>query len=120
MELIQGETLDDVLTAKKRLGVEQFLAFFDQFTSALAYIHSKQVLHRDIKPLNVMYDSNGTLKVMDFGIARDMASDETTMSIAVGTPPYMPPGYLEGGPLTSPSAIYSARILFHQLLTAAR
>jgi serine/threonine protein kinase len=119
MELIEGQTVADLLARRKRFSVEQFLPFFNQFTSALAYIHSQQVLHRDIKPQNLMYDKDGTLKVMDFGIARVMASSQSTHT-RMGTPPYMSPELLKGAPLTPASDIYSAGIMFYELLTGAR
>ena len=64
MELIAGRTVEEILSQKKQFTVEEFLELFHQFTSALAYIHSQNVLHRDIKPQNLMYDKNGILKVM--------------------------------------------------------
>jgi serine/threonine protein kinase len=120
MELIEGLTVDEILRERKRFSVEEFLALFDQFTSALSYIHSQQVLHRDIKPQNLMYDSDWNLKVMDFGIARDMASVPATQSTRMGTPAYMSPELLKGAPLTPTSDIYSAGIMFFELLTGAR
>jgi serine/threonine protein kinase len=120
MELLEGQTVADVLSQRKRFTIEQFLTLFNEFTSALGYIHSQQVLHRDIKPQNLMYDKGGNVKVMDFGIARDMAVNETTLSIALGTPAYMSPELLAGETLTPASDIYSAGLLFYELLTGTR
>jgi serine/threonine protein kinase/formylglycine-generating enzyme required for sulfatase activity len=120
MELIAGRTVAEILSQKKQFAVEVFLELFHQFTSALAYIHSQNVLHRDIKPQNLMYDKDGVLKVMDFGIARDMASGQTNQPTRIGTPTYMSPELLKGAPLTRASDIYSAGILFYELLTGRK
>jgi serine/threonine protein kinase/formylglycine-generating enzyme required for sulfatase activity len=120
MELIEGQTVADVLDERKRFTVEQFLLLFSQFAAALAYIHSQQILHRDIKPQNLMYDKAGNLRVMDFGIARDMTSSATTPPTRIGTPPYMSPELLKGEPLTPASDIYSAGVMFYELLTGTR
>jgi tetratricopeptide (TPR) repeat protein len=120
MELIEGKTVTETLAERKRFTVDQFMALFRQFTSALAYIHSQKVVHRDIKPHNLMYGKDGNLKVMDFGIARDMASDLTTNSVVVGTPLYMSPEMLEGAPISAASDIYSAGTMFYELLTGTR
>src|SRR5262249_13718934 len=69
---------------------------------------------------NLMFDKQEVLKVMDFGIARDMASDQTTLALMMGTPAYMSPELLEGSPLTPASDIYSAGAMFYELLTGSR
>jgi serine/threonine protein kinase/tetratricopeptide (TPR) repeat protein len=120
MELIEGQTVAQILEERKFFTVDQFLTLFGQFTSALAYIHSQHILHRDIKPHNLMFDKHEVLKVMDFGIARDMASDQTTLALMMGTPAYMSPELLEGSPLTPASDIYSAGAMFYELLTGSR
>jgi serine/threonine protein kinase/formylglycine-generating enzyme required for sulfatase activity len=120
MELVEGETVADILTKRKRFTVEEFLALFSQFTSALGYIHSQNILHRDIKPQNLMYDKDGILKVMDFGIARDMATGQTKQPTRIGTPTYMSPELLKGAPLTAASDIYSAGVMFYELLTGTK
>jgi serine/threonine protein kinase len=120
MELVEGQTLSRILAEKTRFTVEEFLELFKQFGPALAYIHSQKILHRDIKPQNLMYDRHGLLKIMDFGIARDLSSDHTTTAIPMGTPAYMSPELLEGAPLTPASDIYSAGTMFFELLTGSK
>src|SRR5205823_3662286 len=97
-----------------------FLSLLNQFTSALAHIHSQRVLHRDIKPQNLMFDKAGNLKVMDFGVARDMTSSPTGQPTRIGTPTYMSPELLKGAHLTPASDIYSAGVMFYELLTGKK
>jgi serine/threonine protein kinase/tetratricopeptide (TPR) repeat protein len=120
MELVEGQTLSRILAERKRFTVDELLDLAKQFGPALAYIHAQKILHRDIKPQNLMYDQQGMLKVMDFGIARDLSADHTTTAIPMGTPAYMSPELLEGAPLTPASDIYSVGTMFYELLTGAK
>lgn len=120
MELVDGRTLAKVLADEKRLGIEEFLGIFNQLAPALGYIHSQKILHRDIKPQNLMVDAGGTLKVMDFGIARDLVSDKTTAAIPMGTPSYMSPELFNGEALSPASDIYSAGVVFYEMLTGMK
>ncbi len=119
MEYIEGRTLAALLTQRNRLNVTQFLVIFDQLCDGLAYVHSRGVIHRDIKPQNIMADKDGTLKLMDFGLARAVSS-RPTMGIAVGTPAYMSPEQIMGQPLTNASDIYSCGAMFFEMLTGTR
>ncbi|MEO8127672.1 MAG: SUMF1/EgtB/PvdO family nonheme iron enzyme, partial [Bryobacteraceae bacterium] len=119
MEYIEGRTLAALLTQRKRLNATQFLVIFDQLCDGLAYVHSRGVIHRDIKPQNIMADKDGTLKLMDFGLARSVSS-RPTMGIAVGTPAYMSPEQIMGQPLTNASDIYSCGAMFFEMLTGTR
>ncbi len=119
MEYIEGRTLAALLTQRKRLNVTQFLVIFDQLCDGLAYVHSRGVIHRDIKPQNIMADKDGSLKLMDFGLAR-IVSSRPTMGIAVGTPAYMSPEQIMGQPLTKSSDIYSCGAMFFEMLTGTR
>ena len=119
MEYIEGRTLAALLTQRNRLNTTQFLVIFDQLCDGLAYVHSRGVIHRDIKPHNIMADKDGTLKLMDFGLARSVSS-RPTMGIAVGTPAYMSPEQIMGQPLTNSSDIYSCGAMFFEMLTGTR
>ena len=119
MEYIEGRTLAALLTQRKRLNATQFLVIFDQLCDGLAYVHSRGVIHRDIKPQNIMADKDGTLKLMDFGLARSVSS-RPTMGIAVGTPAYMSPEQIMGQPLTNASDLYSCGAMFFEMLTGTR
>lgn len=119
MEYVEGRSLGDLLRERGRLTVQQFFAIFDQFCDALGYVHSQNVIHRDIKPHNVMAHKDGTLKLMDFGVARD-ASALPTMGIVLGTPSYMAPEQMMGKPLTQAVDIFAAGAMFYEMLTGRK
>ncbi|WP_345429157.1 protein kinase domain-containing protein [Actinoallomurus vinaceus] len=123
MEYIEGETLArhaDRLRAKgERMSVPEALELTAQVLDALACAHEQGVIHRDIKPGNVMITSNGSIKVMDFGIARLAVPDVTklTQSGAVlGTPHYMSPEQFEGREAGPASDLYSVGTMLFELL----
>jgi serine/threonine protein kinase len=119
MELIEGETVADRIAQQGPFRLEDFWPVFRQFCEALGYIHSRQVVHRDIKPLNLMISRDGTVKLMDFGISRDLSSDRT-VGVLMGTPAYMAPEVLAGHPATPRSDLYSAGVLFYEMLTGRK
>jgi serine/threonine protein kinase/formylglycine-generating enzyme required for sulfatase activity len=119
MEFIEGETVAGRIAQRGPYRVEDFWPVFRQFCEALGYIHSRQVVHRDIKPLNVMIGRDGTVKLMDFGISRDLSSDRT-VGVLMGTPAYMAPEVLAGQPATPRSDLYSAGVLCYEMLTGRK
>ena len=98
MEYIEGKTLDDLMAEKEegKLTLDELLPIAEQVSAGLDYAHSKKVLHRDLKPSNIMIDKNGTVKLLDFGIAREMKDSYTriTGQETSGTLPYMLPQQL--------------------------
>lgn len=119
MEFIEGETVAGRIAQRGPYRLEDFRPVFRQFCEALGYIHSRQVVHRDIKPLNLMISRDGTVKLMDFGISRDLSSDRT-VGVLMGTPAYMAPEVLAGQPATPQSDLYSAGVLFYEMLTGRK
>ena len=119
MEFIDGPNLTQLLRERGRFSPEEFLTLARQFCEALTHVHSQGILHRDIKPLNVMLASGGVLKLMDFGIARDLSSDRT-VGAPIGTPAYMAPELLMGREPSRASDIYSAGVMFYELLTGKK
>jgi serine/threonine protein kinase/formylglycine-generating enzyme required for sulfatase activity len=119
MEYVEGRSLADLLKERGRLTVQQFFAIFEQFCDALGYVHAQNVIHRDIKPHNVMAHKDGTLKLMDFGVARD-ASSLPTMGIVLGTPSYMAPEQMMGKPLTQAVDIFASGAMFYEMLTGKK
>lgn len=119
MEFVEGRTLAACMTEKKRLSEAGFMGIFRQFLDALAHVHSAGIIHRDVKPQNVMLTPDGTLKLMDFGLARDK-SGRQTVGVMFGTPAYMSPEHIMGQPLSIASDIYSTGCMFYELLTGQR
>jgi len=97
MKYIEGTSLGDLLNATGRLTPEKTVSIGKQVCNALAAAHSKGVIHRDLKPQNIMIDRGGDAQVMDFGIARSLLAREVTAAGAViGTPHYMSPEQAQG------------------------
>lgn len=117
MELVRGHTLEAALTRSTRLGVQEALAVTAQTIAGLAYAHRMGVIHRDIKPSNLMLTDSGTLKVMDFGIARVRGSQRLTRTgNIVGTLAYVAPEQIKGGEGDERSDLYSLASVVYEML----
>jgi hypothetical protein len=125
MELVQGETLAQRLRRDGRLSHEAATPIVDRMLSALEAAHSNGVIHRDLKPANVMLTDLGQVKVMDFGLARevhrgrDLKSTLLTNALA-GTPAYMAPEQLRGETATIASDIHSMGVVLFEVVTGRR
>ena len=131
MELIDGEPIDRYCRAQ-RLATAAVLELFRQVCEAVAYAHRNLVVHRDIKPGNILVDSSGVPKLLDFGIAKllreepdrsDTDADADAGNATRGlllTPDYASPEQLLGHPVTTVSDVYSLGVLLYELLTASR
>jgi serine/threonine-protein kinase PpkA len=117
MEFFEGGDLAKRLTGKA-LHPEEALRVFRELMFALGDIHEKGILHRDLKPQNLMFRQDGTLAILDFGIAKDIAAvDRTHQGEVLGTPRYMSPEQVQGRVLDLRTDIYSAGVLLYQMLT---
>ncbi|MVA74784.1 Stk1 family PASTA domain-containing Ser/Thr kinase [Auraticoccus sp. F435] len=119
MELVEGSTLRDVLRDGRKIMPERALEIMQGVLEALSYSHRAGIVHRDIKPANVMLTPNGTIKVMDFGIARAVADTSATMTqtaAVIGTAQYLSPEQARGETVDARSDIYSAGCLLYELL----
>ena len=119
MELVEGESLDKVMQ-RPRMPLAMALSIMEQVCSALGYAQRNGVTHRDIKPSHVMLRADGSVKVLDFGIARDdspVDASLTGVGSPVGAQPYMAPEGVRGAPIDGCSDVFSAGVLLYLLLT---
>jgi beta-lactam-binding protein with PASTA domain/predicted Ser/Thr protein kinase len=119
MEYVAGQTLKDILAAEGRLQPRRALEITADICAALEFSHRHGIIHRDVKPGNVMLTPNGQVKVMDFGIARDLASGATTMtqtSAVIGTAQYLSPEQARGEAVDARSDVYATGCVLFELL----
>lgn len=117
MELVEGEDLAALLKREPKLPRDRALTIFRQVCAGLMAAHKQGVVHRDLKPHNVLVDAEGGVRVCDFGLARSIADSGMTASGAVlGSPAYMSPEQVKGDPVDERSDIYSLGIMLYQLL----
>ncbi|WP_373974424.1 serine/threonine protein kinase [Chitinibacter sp. SCUT-21] len=117
MELVHGITLKDLLEKRGQLSIRQVVSIARQMFAALGHAHRHKVIHRDIKPGNLMLTKEGRLKITDFGIAQLPASDLTRTGTILGSPRYMSPEQLAGKKLDGRADLYSAGVVLYQCLT---
>jgi CheY-like chemotaxis protein/tRNA A-37 threonylcarbamoyl transferase component Bud32 len=119
MECVQGITIRELIDTRGRLGVSATLAIAAQLAHSLAVAHEHGVIHRDIKPQNLLVDEAGVLKVMDFGVARlaERSTANTEAGLVLGTPAYMPPEQLLGEAVDARSDLYAAGVVLYECLT---
>src|SRR5581483_7725542 len=122
MEYIEGEPLDRVIARRDRMSWEEVAALGRQLCSALQHAHEKGVIHRDLKPSNLMVLKDGSVKLTDFGIAKDMDRTQlTSENCTVGTASYMSPEQCRGDRnLTHKSDLYSLGVVFYELVTGKK
>lgn len=120
MEYVQGLTLKQLIKKRGSLTLPEVVDIMLQLTSAVAHAHESYIIHRDIKPQNVIILEDGRVKIMDFGIAVALNAGEFTQTNSVmGTVYYIPPEQANGGAATIKSDIYSLGILMYELVTGS-
>jgi serine/threonine-protein kinase len=119
MELLEGEDLQEHCRQGSLLPLKRVLQVVAATATALDYAHSQGVIHRDVKPGNIMLLRNGTVKVTDFGIAKAMSDSKTKSGIILGTPNYMSPEQINGQEIDGRSDIFSLGVVFYELLAGA-
>lgn len=120
MELIEGITLKQYIERKGVLNWKETLHFALQIAKALEHAHNHDIVHRDIKPHNIMVLRNGTVKVADFGIARGIAKGNTLRKEALGSVHYIAPEQAKGEHVDARSDIYSLGVVMYEMATAKR
>lgn len=119
MEFLEGESLDTIIHARRDLPLEEKLNIVTQICDALAYAHEQTIVHRDIKPGNVMLLKDSVVKLVDFGIARIGADYVTRAGQMIGSIQYMSPEQIQGDPIDHRTDVFSTGTLLYQFLTYA-
>jgi hypothetical protein len=119
MEFLEGETLGEVISSRTALPLIRKLDIIIQASRGLDYAHRRQVVHRDVKPSNILIEPDGPVKILDFGIAH-LASEVTHLTLdgqIIGTPSYMSPEQMGGRPVDARTDIFSLGAVLYELLT---
>ena len=120
MEYVRGRTLKQLIQIRGALHKEEAVGIMKQLVSAIAHAHSKDIIHRDIKPQNILVKDDGTVKIADFGIALAHNAVQLTQNDSVlGSAHYLAPETTRGEPATNQTDIYSLGIVFYELLTGS-
>ncbi|HZC97746.1 MAG TPA: serine/threonine-protein kinase [Bradyrhizobium sp.] len=120
MELVEGESLDQLIKSSGPLEPRRSVAIVTQVLSALGFAHASGIVHRDIKPSNIMVLPGDQVKVADFGIARLEASEFTIVGDLLGTPAYMAPEQLSGGPIDHRTDLFATGVILFEMLTGVK
>jgi serine/threonine protein kinase len=120
MEYVEGTGLREYLNRKATFDIGQIVAIVSQLLLALDFAHERGVVHRDVKPANLILTTGGALKVADFGIARIDTSNLTNAGMVMGTPSYMSPEQCQGKEIDRRSDLFSAGVVLYELLTGEK
>ncbi|MBM3678439.1 MAG: serine/threonine protein kinase, partial [Actinobacteria bacterium] len=117
MEYVEGRTLKELIVTRGPCPVAVAITYVRQVLTGLRYAHRNGIIHRDIKPHNVIVDREGRVKVADFGIARAGTSQMTEAGSIIGTAQYLSPEQARGAPVDESSDLYSTAVVLYELLT---
>lgn len=121
MELLEGGSLKDLINREGPLSPERVIELLGQVASGLDYAHSNDLIHRDIKPGNILLNAQGQVKVTDFGLVKDISQTMMTGTGEIlGTPPYMAPEQILSQDVTPQTDIYALGVVAYQMLTGER
>jgi len=120
MEFVNGPPLEKLLLAEHTPDKETLLSIFRQTAAALDYAHKKGIIHRDVKPANIMIHEDGTAKVTDFGVAKIVSQQMTQAGTMMGTPNYMSPEQVQGGAITGKADQFSLGVIAYEVLTGEK
>jgi serine/threonine-protein kinase len=116
MEFVDGESLADVIRRQQPLTLSEKLSYIEQICSGLHFAHRAGIVHRDVKPANLMVDRDGVIRILDFGIARIEGSSMTRDGVMIGTLNYMSPEQMLGRPVDHRSDIFAVGAVAYEIL----
>src|SRR5262249_49080916 len=121
MQYVAGESLAEIIRPRAYLTLERKLEMIDELCAGMAFAHRAKIVHRDLKPANIMVDADrGLIKILDFGIARNVDANATLYTQVIGTPSYMSPEQAGGLPVDHRSDIFAIGVVAHQLLSSPK
>ncbi len=120
MEYIEGTTLQKTLNEEGSVPLELVYDLSRQICAGLDYAHSHKIIHRDVKPANIMIEPDGRVKIMDFGIAKGVGAGLTSAGQVLGTPNYMSPEQVKGRPLDGRSDLWSFGVILYEMVTGEK
>jgi eukaryotic-like serine/threonine-protein kinase len=120
MEFLEGDSLEKIVARRDAMPLSKKIGFMSQICSALDYAHKHGVIHRDIKPGNIMLTKDGTVKVVDFGIARLVDTSKTQTGLMIGTPAYMSPQLLRGERADERADIWALGVMLYEMIAYQR
>lgn len=120
MDFVNGENLSEILVREKTLGDDRFFAIFEQVLDGIAFAHNNGIVHRDIKPENIMVSENGLVRILDFGIAKNISMQpnmvHTSAGVHLGSSSYMSPEQCTGALVDARSDLYSLGCVIYECL----
>jgi len=120
MEYIEGQSLQALLDKKQAFPIPRIMKVMEQACAALGYAHEHKVVHRDVKPANLMLKPDDTVKITDFGTAKILQLGTTQTGQIIGTPSYMSPEQVKGKPVDGRSDIFSLGVILYELVTGEK
>ena len=120
MELVQGQSLQSMLDLKQSFPLPRTLHIIEQTASALDYAHQRNIVHRDVKPANLMITDDDTVKITDFGTAKILRFNTTQTAQVIGTPSYMSPEQIKGKSVDGRSDIFSLGVILYEMVTGEK
>lgn len=120
MEFLEGKSIQQLVEKHTVMPIETIIPLYEQICSALDHAHQNRIVHRDVKPANIMILDSGLVKVTDFGIAKVMSMGMTQAGQVLGTPNYMSPEQVKGRQIDGRSDIFSLGVILYELITGER